>query len=376
MRINGGYTQTDVQIWPFNLESNLDHQYTMALSRPIGATNIQVGDMYLGGNLNTMLAAFDGSYCRTGLDPNYDPVYPNPLPGGYNSSDCGTIPDPPRVISISYVWNEAAFSARYLERQCLEFLKLSLRGVTVIAASGDNGASYQGNTCIDPSTGNLTTNGPGFFTPSFPASCPWVTSVGGTQLTPTSKVWSPSTPWQSFPPETAFDITSPIVSSSGGGFSRVFPTPFYQALAVPAYLVGSSNKSHLANLSRQGYFNPRGRGYPDVSAVSTNVIAASNNKLWLIAGTSASAPLFASMVARINEERLRRNKKTVGFLNPVLYSLPLLKSKAIRDVKTGWNGAEACGVDRAFPAGQGWDAVTGLGTPDYGELLDVFLRLP
>ncbi|KAH8590027.1 Pro-kumamolisin, activation domain-containing protein [Bisporella sp. PMI_857] len=132
MQINRGYLQTDIHIWPFNLESNLDHKYGMALSYPLLVTNIQVGDKFLGSNLNTMLAAFKKYYCKTGLDPNFDPIYPNnEYPGGYNSSDCG-VHDPALVISISYVWNEASFSKRYVRHQCLEYLKLGLRGVSVI----------------------------------------------------------------------------------------------------------------------------------------------------------------------------------------------------------------------------------------------------
>ncbi|KAF5518606.1 Tripeptidyl-peptidase SED1 [Colletotrichum aenigma] len=92
--INGGYLQDDVKMWPFNLESNLDHEYAMSLISPLPVTNIQVGDQFLGGNLNTMLGAYSKEYCLTGLDPNFDPVYPNTRPGGYNSSDCGVY-DPP-----------------------------------------------------------------------------------------------------------------------------------------------------------------------------------------------------------------------------------------------------------------------------------------
>ncbi|KAJ0272629.1 hypothetical protein COL940_010358 [Colletotrichum noveboracense] len=71
--VNGGYLQDDVKMWPFNLESNLDHEYAMSLISPLPVTNIQVGDQFLGGNLNTMLAAFSKEYCLTGLDPNFDP---------------------------------------------------------------------------------------------------------------------------------------------------------------------------------------------------------------------------------------------------------------------------------------------------------------
>ncbi|KAF5491232.1 Tripeptidyl-peptidase SED1 [Colletotrichum fructicola] len=322
--VNGGYLQDDVKMWPFNLESNLDHEYAMSLISPLPVTNIQAGDQFLGGNLNTMLGAFSKEYCLTGLDPNFDPVYPNTRPGGYNSSDCGVY-DPPSVISVSYVYNEATFSEGYLRRQCLEYLKLGLRGVSVIVSSGDTGTSHQGNSCIDPNSGNVTTNGThGHFTPGFPASCPWVTTVGGTQLS-----------------------------------------------ASMSYLNQPSLQSHLRNLSTAGYFNPRGRGFPDVSAVANDVVAYSNGKLWRVAGTSASAPVFASMVALINNARQAVGKSPVGFINPFLYGVG---KKALRDVKTGWNSG--CGVTQAFAASDGWDPVTGLGTPDFSRLLELYMNLP
>ncbi|KAJ5001038.1 Tripeptidyl-peptidase SED1 [Colletotrichum sp. SAR 10_66] len=329
-----------------------------------------VGDQFLGGNLNTMLGAFSKEYCLTGLDPNFDPVYPNTRPGGYNSSDCGVY-DPPSVISVSYVYNEATFSEGYLRRQCLEYLKLGLRGVSVIVSSGDTGTSHQGNSCIDPDSGNVTTNGThGHFTPGFPASCPWVTTVGGTQLMYTNSTWKNGTSWKSFPPETAFSISNPP-SSSGGGYSRVFKTPFYQQGASMSYLNQPSLRSHLRNLSTAGYFNQRGRGFPDVSAVANDVVAYSNGKLWRVAGTSASAPVFASMIVLINNARQAVGKGPVGFLNLLLYGVG---KKALRDVKTGWNSG--CGVTQAFAASDGWDPVTGLGTPDFGRLLELYMSLP
>ncbi|KAH9226139.1 hypothetical protein K456DRAFT_1754958 [Colletotrichum gloeosporioides 23] len=328
--VNGGYLQDDVKMWPFNLESNLDHEYAMSLISPLPVTNIQVGDQFLGGNLNTMLAAFSKEYCLTGLDPNFDPL-----------------------ISVSYVYNEATFSEGYLRRQCLEYLKLGLRGVSVIVSSGDTGTSHQGNSCIDPNSGNVTTNGThGHFTPGFPASCPWVTTVGGTQLIPTNSTWKNGTSWKSFPPETAFSISDPP-SSSGGGYSRVFKTPFYQQSASMSYLNQPSLQSHL-----------RVRG-------SHDVVAYSNGKLWRVAGTSASAPVFASMVALINNARQAVGKSPVGFLNPFLYGVG---KKALRDVKTGWNSG--CGVTQAFAASDGWDPVTGLGTPDFSRLLELYMSLP
>ena len=103
-----------------------------------------------------MLGAFNKHYCMTCLDPNFDPIWPNfSSSGGYNASDCGRY-TPPRVISISYVYNEAQFTSRYTSRQCLEFLKLGLQGVTVLAATRDRGTVDQRGHCIDPATGNRT----------------------------------------------------------------------------------------------------------------------------------------------------------------------------------------------------------------------------
>ncbi|KAI8291244.1 hypothetical protein K4K60_002536 [Colletotrichum sp. SAR11_57] len=265
--VNGGYLQDDVKMWPFNLESNLDHEYAMSLISPLPVTNIQAGDQFLGGNLNTMLGAFSKEYCLTGLDPNFDPVYPNTRPGGYNSSDCGVY-DPPSVISVSLLHFESSF---------------------------DFGRRIQ----------------------------------------------------------------------------QSFQTPFYQQSASMSYLNQPSLQSHLRNLSTAGYFNPRGRGFPDVSAVANDVVAYSNGKLWRVAGTSASAPVFASMVALINNARQAVGKSPVGFINPFLYGVG---KKALRDVKTGWNSG--CGVTQAFAASDGWDPVTGLGTPDFSRLLELYMNLP
>ncbi|KAF4901595.1 Tripeptidyl-peptidase SED1 [Colletotrichum viniferum] len=247
--------------------------YAMSLISPLPITNIQVGDQFLGSNLNTMPGAFRKEYCLTGLDPNFDPMYPNTRPGGHNSSDCGVY-NPPSVISVSYVYNEATFSEGYLQRQCLKYLKLRMRGVSVISASR-------------------------------------------------------------------------------------------------SYLNQLSLQSHLWNLSTAGHFNPRGRGFPDVSAVANDVVAYSNGKLWRVAGTSASAPVFESMVALINNARQAVGKSPVGSLNPFLYGVG---EKALRDVKTGWNSG--CGVTHAFAASDGWDLVTGLGTPDFSRLLELYMSLP
>ena len=78
-------------------------------------------------------------------------------------------------------------------------------------------------------------------------------------------------------------------------------------------------------------------------------------------GTSASTPLFASVVSLINDELIAAGKSPLGFLNPFLYANP----NAFLDVTTGDN--PGCNTN-GFPASSGWDPVTGLGTPNFGEL--------
>jgi tripeptidyl-peptidase I len=376
--VNGGYRQTETESPVFNLEANLDFEYAMSLSYPVPVTNIQVGDKFLLGNTNVMLAAYEAGYCETGLDPEYDPVYPDVKnigeSGAYNASDCG-IYSPPLVISISYAWNEAWFSAEYVHRQCVQFLKLGLQGTTVIAASGDYGTADQMHTCLDPKNGASNAS-EGHFSSNFPASCPWITTIGGTQ-------WQPQTQSEqndldsdadpAFPLETVFrGNMGGHNTSSGGGFSNVFRTPFYQLGAVQKYLNHPAHREHLANLSAAGYFDRSGRGWPDVSAMATNYLVTLKGAFHAVHGTSAAAPVFGSMIALINDARLKAGKGPVGFINPVLYAH---HDKIIKnDVETGSNGG--CGVSDAFPASDGWDAVTGLGSPDFEKLMNLYMSLP
>ncbi|KAG5984638.1 hypothetical protein E4U55_003859 [Claviceps digitariae] len=371
--IDGGYRDETLDNLIFLMEPNLDFGYSMSLVGPLTVTDIQVGDKYLRGNLNAMLAAFDERYCHTALDPAIDPVYPDVQnPGGYQALDCGNRRTP-LVISISWAQPEAELPARYLKRQCAEFLKLGLQGVTVLAASGDTGPASTEGSCIDLKSGsrNVTT---GRFSPNFPASCPWVTAVGGTQLANTNhQTWKAGMEFRDFPPETAYmwQPNGGRVSSSGGGFSRIFASPPYQTGSVQSYLHDSPYQGHLANLSLAGYFSPGGRGYPDLSAAANGYLMYILGSLHQVYGTSASTPVVASMIARINDARLKVGKGSVGFINPVLYRH---SGAFMRDVYGGYN--TGCGVSKAFPAARGWDAVTGLGTVNYTRLLEFYLGLP
>ena len=89
----------------------------------------------------------------------------------------------------------------------------------------------------------------------------------------------------------------------------------------------------------------------------------------LSGGTSASSPIFASIVNRIVEDRMRKGKAPLGFMNPALYGFPSM----LNDITNGTN--PGCGTP-GFKAVKGWDPVTGLGTPNYPRMLDYFMSLP
>ena len=355
--IDGGALQSIAQGFVFNGEADLDLEYSMSLTYPLNVTNYQVGDMLISGTMNNLLSALDLSYCGA-LDPQFDSIYPDLQPGGYNSSDCG-IHKPTNVISVSYANDEVAYTAAYLQRECLEYLKLGLQGVTVIVSSADFGAAGHLGQCINPITGQVNNSSSGHFNPTFPSTCPYVTSVGGTQLPPNASV---------FEPETAFQhLSVDEIGTSGGGFSNIFHVPTYQSFAVQDYLY--QQRSYLNNITAS--FNSSGcsRGFPDVSANAANYITAVDGNFVTVYGTSASTPVFASIIAKINDARLSVGKRPVGFINPVLYA----NQYVLNDVVSGSN--YGCGAP-AFKAAVGWDPVTGLGTPDYERMLKLYMKLP
>lgn len=152
---------------------------------------------------------------------------------------------------------------------------------------------------------------------------------------------------------------------SGGGFSNVFGLPSYQSHAVTNYLT-----NHRPRYSSD-IFNSSGhsRAYPDVSALGLNLATVFLGETFGVGGTSASTPIFASIVTLLNEARIMAGKGPIGFLNPTMYANP----DAFNDITVGGN--PGCGTE-GFQCAPGWDPVTGLGTPNFEKLKEVFLRLP
>lgn len=194
--IDGGVAQTTNQSFNFNGESSLDFEYGMTLTNPQPVQLYQVGDLVEGGSFNNLyvkdrnifcfvikficscrLDALDKSYCtfEGGDDPNEDGIYPDPLPGGFNHPESCGIAKPANVISTSYSMNENNAPPSYLIRQCNEYGKLGLLGTTILYSSGDRGVAGRNNICLFPN-GTLSVDAPGFI-PSFPGTCPFITSV-------------------------------------------------------------------------------------------------------------------------------------------------------------------------------------------------------
>jgi kumamolisin len=226
----------------------------------------------------------------------------------------------PSVISISWGGPEAGWTAQAIQQFDQAFQAAAALGITICVAAGDNGSSDGDDD--------------GLAHVDFPASSPNALACGGTRLNATDSAIISEVVWN-----------EPGNGATGGGVSDSFPLPSYQENAgVPP----SSNPN--ANV---------GRGVPDVAADAdpfTGYSVRVDGQNTLVGGTSAVAPLWAGLVARLNQAL----GKPVGFLNPTLYALNT-GSGAFRDITSGNNGA--------YSAGPGWDACTGLGVAVGQKLL-------
>jgi len=285
--------------------------------------------------------------------------------------------DVPQVNSISYGWWEGdqctisptecqslgVDSQGYVLRVNAEFQKIALRGISLIVASGDSGAN--GRTDPDCSIPSLR--------PAYPASSPYVTTVGATQINnPVFNLPNPppacasaglQCPSGGVEVAVSYDVAG---FASGGGFSNYAPLQTWQTEAVNAYL-----KSGVA-LPPASYFNATGRGFPDVAAVGHNNLIDQSGSVLAVGGTSASSPIFTAVIALLNQASIANSGKPLGFLNPFLYQAFAANPLNFNDITIGDNKCteSGCGAScQGFLAAPGWDPVSGLGSPNYANLL-------
>ncbi len=222
----------------------------------------------------------------------------------------------PSVISISWGSAEARWTSQALTAFDQAFADAGHLGITVCAAAGDNGSADS----VEDGAAHV----------DFPASSPHVLGCGGTALQATGG-----------------KITSEVVwneggGATGGGVSTVFPLPAWQSAAG---------------------ISEAGRGVPDVAGdadPATGYLVRVDGQEFPIGGTSAVAPLWAGLIALINEQL----GNSAGFLNPLLYSQP--EEGAFHDITEGDNDVSGLGL---YSAGPGWDPCTGWGSPDGAQLL-------
>jgi len=291
-----------------------------------------------------------------------------------------TVPD---VVSISYGWWEGdqcedgiggaecqkygVDTVGYVNRVNTEFQKIGARGISLFVSSGDSGCHTRSDGgCDMPHT-----------LADFPASSPYVTSVGGTEVTDPEVFFDASVApicgdktanysCIKSGTEVAVDVTRSFFTS-GGGFSNIS-----KALPFAADVVGAYLKSGAKNLPPSSYFNATGRAYPDVAAIGHNGYILEGGQQSLIGGTSQSSPTFAAVAALLNDAFKQKTGKPFGYMNQILYAAYKADSTTFQDVVTGDNICTEDGCSPTcvgFSCTKGWDAVTGLGTPNYAQML-------
>ena len=316
LEFGGGYRLTDLQKYFARIGARLPSISAVSV---MGASNAPTGDPN-GADGEVMLdievagAIAPGARTVVYFAPNTDAGFLGALYAAVHDSLRR-----PSVISISWGSPELGNtlqSRKDFDSACVDAAML---GITVCVAAGDHGSAD-----TDPPGGRANVD--------FPASSPHVLACGGTHLEASGGTISKETVWNTHDGW-----------ATGGGVSEAFPLPDYQKNAgVPR----SVNPGGAV-----------GRGVPDVSGdadAQTGYVVRVDGIDSVSGGTSAVAPLWAALIALLNEAKGRR----LGFVNPALYALP---NGSFRDITVGDNGA--------YQARSGWDACTGLGSPDGAHLV-------
>ena len=309
IELGGGYTTTDLQQYFQNQGMTPPAVVAVSVDGGANAPSTPSGaDSEVMLDIEIVASVAPAAAIAVYFAPNTDQGFLDALTTAIHDTT-----NHPSVISISWggpesSWTTAAMTA--MDDACQSAGAL---GVTITVASGDSGSTdgvSDGANHVD-----------------FPASSPHVLACGGTEITTSGTTLTSEVVWND---------EAQGGGATGGGVSAVFPLPAWQANAnVPAPSTSGG-----------------GRGVPDVAgnaAPETGYEIQVDGQSEVVGGTSAVAPLWAGLVALMNQQL----GKPLGFLNPLLY--PLVGTPAFHDITQGNNGA--------YSAGPGWDACTGLGSP-------------
>ncbi len=316
LELSGGYSATDLSTYFKNLGIKTPTVTAVSVdggtNSPTGDPSGPDGEVEL--DIEVSGAVAPAAQVAVYFTPNTDQGFLDALTTAVHDAKLK-----PAVVSISWGGPESSWTQQALTAFNSACEDASTIGVTILAASGDDGSS-------DGTPNNTPTV-------DFPAASPFVLACGGTRLTLSGATISSELAWNEL---------AANEGATGGGVSEVFPLPTYQQSAsVPKAPNGFA-----------------GRGVPDVAGDADpesgyNVLV--DGQQTVIGGTSAVAPLWAALLARINQSL----GKNVGYLNPLLYTRNI--EATLRDITSGSNGT--------YSAGPGWDACTGLGTPNGAALL-------
>ncbi len=313
IELGGGYMQSDLQTYFKSL--NLPTPKVIAVSvdgtqnQPTGDPNGPDTEVAL--DIEVAGAVAPGATIVVYFAPNTDAGFLDAI----NQAAMDNV-NKPSVISISWGGPESTWTAQSLQNYNNAMQSAAALGVTVCVACGDNGSS---DGVSD-----------GMYHVDFPASSPYSLACGGTSLNISGGNISSEVVWN--------DGASG--GATGGGVSETFPLPTWQSKAnVPP----SANKSKY-----------KGRGVPDIAGdadPATGYQVQADGSSFAVGGTSAVAPLWAGLVALINQGL----GKPVGYLNPNMYQTLATMTGTFHDVTSGNNGQ--------FKAAKGWDPCTGWGSP-------------
>lgn len=324
IELGGGYKTTDLKTYFKSLKLTAPAVSAVSVdggaNKPGGGVNSADGEVML--DIEVAGAIAPKAKLVVYFAPNTDQGFLDAINAAVHD---GT--NKPSVVSISWGGPESSWTAQSLNAFNSAFQDAATLGVTVTVASGDEG-----------STDGVTD---GQLHVDFPASSPFVVACGGTNL---QVVGGKNV-------ETVWNELAKSEGAGGGGVSSVFPVPDYQSsLTLPKNSQGTA-----------------GRGVPDVSGDAdpeTGYQVRVDGQNTVIGGTSAVAPLFAGLFARINQAA----KKAVGFVNPTLYAAG---GKGFTDITTGSNGANG-----VYAAAKGYDCASGLGSPDGAAIASVLTGAP
>ncbi len=317
LELGGGYKAADITQYFAGLKiaapSVTDVPVDGATNAPSGPNGPDVEVML---DIEVAGAVAPGSSLAVYFAPNTDAGFLDAITTAVHDAA-----NKPSVISISWGGPESTWTQQALTAIDQALQAAATMGVTVCIACGDNGSS------------DGVTDGADHV--DFPASSSFALACGGTTLKAGNGSISSEVVWN--------DGTAG--GATGGGVSAVFALPPYQ--------------QHLQTASAQGQASPlQKRGVPDVSGDAdpqSGYDVRVDGETAVIGGTSAVAPLWAGLVALINASK----GKPAGFINAQLYANPA----SLNDITQGNNGG--------FSATTGWDACTGLGTPDGAKVLAV-----